>query len=404
MKKIVLGICLLTMTLSLNGCNNKNTIESINLNKQNNNIDVIQKEIENMTLDEKIGQIITVGIDGYTINDKTKELIVDKKVGGIILFKDNINDSNQLLQLINNIKDINSKNKIPLFISIDEEGGRVSRLPKEIKKLPSNEVIGNINDKKLAYDIGETIGYSLKRFGFNMDFAPVLDINSNPNNKVIGDRSFSSNKNIVANLGVSEINGFKSSNIISVAKHFPGHGDTDIDSHYKLPIINKTLDELKEVEFVPFKNAIKENVPSIMVSHILLPEIDDINPASMSKTIITDILRKDLKFDGLIVTDDMTMVAITNDFDISEACIKSINAGADLLLICHGYETEVDVINNIKDAVDKGIISIDRINESVYRILSLKYSYKINNEKIENIDVDIINSKIEDILNRLNKN
>ncbi len=436
MKKIVLGICLLTMTLSLNGCNNKNTIESINLNKQNNNIDVIQKEIENMTLYEKIGQIITVGIDGYTINDKTKELIVDKKVGGIILFKDNINDSNQLLQLINNIKDINSKNKIPLFISIDEEGGRVSRLPKEIKKLPSNEVIGNINDKKLAYDIGETIGYSLKSFGFNMDFAPVLDINSNPNNKVIGDRAFSSNKNIVANLGVSEINGFKSSNIISVAKHFPGHGDTDIDSHYKLPIINKTLDELKEVEFVPFKNAIKENVPSIMVSHILLPEIDDINPASMSKTIITDILRKDLKFDGLIVTDDMTMVAITNNFDISEACIKSINAGAektiitdilrkdlkfdglivtddmtmvaitnnfdiseaciksinagaDLLLICHGYETEVDVINNIKDAVDKGIISIDRINESVYRILSLKYSYKINNEKIENIDVDI---------------
>ena len=155
MKKIVLGICLLTMILSLNGCNNKNTIESINLNKQNNNIDVIQKEIENMTLDEKIGQIITVGIDGYTINDKTKELIVDKKVGGIILFKDNINDSNQLLQLINNIKDINSKNKIPLFISIDEEGGRVSRLPKEIKKLPSNEVIGNINDKKLAYDIGK---------------------------------------------------------------------------------------------------------------------------------------------------------------------------------------------------------------------------------------------------------
>lgn len=404
MKKIVLGICLLTIILSLNGCNNKDTIESINLNKQNETIDIIKEEIESMTLDEKIGQIITVGIDGYTINDKTKELIVDKKVGGIILFKDNINDSNQLLQLINNIKDINSKNKIPLFISIDEEGGRVSRLPKEIKKLPSNEVIGNINDKELAYDIGKTIGYSLKSFGFNMDFTPVLDINSNSKNTVIGDRSFSSNKNIVANLGVSEINGFKSRNIISVAKHFPGHGDTDIDSHYKLPIINKTLDELKEVEFVPFKNAIEENVPSIMVSHILLPEIDDINPASMSKTIITDILRKNLKFDGLIVTDDMTMGAITNNFDISEACIKSINAGADLLLICHGYETEVDVINNIKDAVDKGIISIDRINESVYRILSLKYSYKINNENIENIDVEIINSKIEDILNRLNKN
>ena len=211
-----------------------------------------------------------------------------------------------------------------------------------------------------------------------MDFAPVLDINSNHNNKVIGDRSFSSNKNIVANLGVSEINGFKSSNIISVAKHFPGHGDTDIDSHYKLPIINKTLDELKEVEFVPFKNAIEENVPSIMVSHILFPEIDDINPASMSKTIITDILRKDLKFDGLIVTDDMTMVAITNNFDISEACIKSINAGADLLLICHGYETEVDVINNIKDEAKMFIL---RDFEVAKQIAMLRYTQKEQSAK-----------------------
>ena len=316
MKKIIQGLYLLIIILLLNGCNNKDAIESINLNQQNETIDTIKEEI---------------------------------------------------------------------------------------KKLPSNEVVGNINDEKLAYDIGKTIGYSLKSFGFNMDFAPVLDINSNPKNTVIGDRAFSSDKNTVTNLGVSEINGFKSSNIISVAKHFPGHGDTDIDSHYGLPIINKTLEKLKDVEFIPFKKAIEEKVPAIMVSHILLPKIDDINPASMSKTIITDILRKDLKFDGLIVTDDMTMGAITNNVDINEACIKSINAGVDLLLICHGYETEIDVINNIKEAADRGIISIDRINESVYRILSLKYNYKISNEKIEIVDVDNINSKIEDILDRLNK-
>lgn len=316
MKKIIQGLYLLIIILLLNGCNNKDAIESINLNQQNETIDTIKEEI---------------------------------------------------------------------------------------KKLPSNEVVGNINDEKLAYDIGKTIGYSLKSFGFNMDFAPVLDINSNPKNTVIGDRAFSSDKNTVTNLGVSEINGFKSSNIISVAKHFTGHGDTDIDSHYGLPIINKTLEKLKDVEFIPFKKAIEEKVPAIMVSHILLPKIDDINPASMSKTIITDILRKDLKFDGLIVTDDMTMGAITNNVDINEACIKSINAGVDLLLICHGYETEIDVINNIKEAADRGIISIDRINESVYRILSLKYNYKISNEKIEIVDVDNINSKIEDILDRLNK-
>ena len=395
MKKITLCILLIIttlLTLSLSRCSNKN----------NQTIDVIQQKLDNMTLDEKIGQMITIGIDGYSVDDTAKQLITDKKVGGVILFKNNINDSNQLLQLINDIKGINSTNKIPIFISVDQEGGRVNRLPSEIKSLPSNEIIGNKNDNKLAYDIGKNIGYALGSFGFNMDFAPVLDVNSNPNNTVIGDRSFSNDKDKVASLGASEINGFKDSNIISVAKHFPGHGYTSIDSHYALPIINKTLDELKSVEFVPFKKSIEEKVPAIMVSHILMPQIDANNPASMSKTIITDILRKDLKFDGLIVTDDMTMGAVTNELDITTACINSINAGADLLLVCHGYDNEINVINAIKDAVNNGIISIDTINSSVYKILSLKENYKITDEKIEKVDINTINTKFEDILIRIN--
>ena len=395
MKKITLCILLIIttlLTLSLSRCSNKN----------NQTIDVIQQKLDNMTLDEKIGQMITIGIDGYSVDDTAKQLITDKKVGGVILFKNNISNSNQLLQLINDIKGINSTNKIPIFISVDQEGGRVNRLPSEIKSLPSNEVVGNKNDNKLAYDIGKNIGYALGSFGFNMDFAPVLDVNSNPNNTVIGDRSFSNDKDKVASLGASEINGFKDSNIISVAKHFPGHGDTATDSHYALPIINKTLDELKSVEFVPFKKSIEEKVPAIMVSHILMPQIDANNPASMSKTIITDILRKDLKFDGLIVTDDMTMGAVTNDLDITTACINAINAGADLLLVCHGYDNEINVINAIKDAVNNGIISIDTINRSVYKILSLKENYKITDEKIEKVDINTINTKFEDILNRIN--
>ena len=395
MKKITLCILLIIttlLTLSLSRCSNKN----------NQTIDVIQQKLDNMTLDEKIGQMITIGIDGYSVDDTAKQLITDKKVGGVILFKNNISNSNQLLQLINDIKGINSTNKIPIFISVDQEGGRVNRLPSEIKSLPSNEIIGNKNDNKLAYDIGKNIGYALGSFGFNMDFAPVLDVNSNPNNTVIGDRSFSNDKDKVASLGASEINGFKDSNIISVAKHFPGHGDTATDSHYALPIINKTLDELKSVEFVPFKKAIEEKVPAIMVSHILMPQIDANNPASMSKTIITDILRKDLKFDGLIVTDDMTMGAVTNDLDITTACINAINAGADLLLVCHGYDNEINVINAIKDSINNEIISIDTINKSVYRILSLKENYKITDEKIEKVDINTINTKFEDILNRIN--
>ena len=395
MKKITLCILLIIttlLTLSLSRCSNKN----------NQTIDVIQQKLDNMTLDEKIGQMITIGIDGYSVDDTAKQLITDKKVGGVILFKNNISNSNQLLQLINDIKGINSTNKIPIFISVDQEGGRVNRLPSEIKSLPSNEVVGNKNDNKLAYDIGKNIGYTLGSFGFNMDFAPVLDVNSNPNNTVIGDRSFSNDKDKVASLGASEINGFKDSNIISVAKHFPGHGDTATDSHYALPIINKTLDELKSVEFVPFKKAIEEKVPAIMVSHILMPQIDSDNSASMSKTIITDILRKDLKFHGLIVTDDMTMGAVTNDLDITTACINAINAGADLLLVCHGYDNEINVINAIKDAVNNGIISIDTINRSVYKILSLKENYKITDEKIEKVDINTINTKFEDILIRIN--
>ena len=395
MKKITLCILLIIttlLTLSLSRCSSKN----------NQTIDVIQQKLDNMTLDEKIGQMITIGIDGYSVDDTAKQLITDKKVGGVILFKNNISNSNQLLQLINDIKGINSTNKIPIFISVDQEGGRVNRLPSEIKSLPSNEVVGNKNDNKLAYDIGKNIGYALGSFGFNMDFAPVLDVNSNPNNTVIGDRSFSNDKDKVASLGASEINGFKDSNIISVAKHFPGHGDTATDSHYALPIINKTLDELKSVEFVPFKKAIEEKVPAIMVSHILMPQIDANNPASMSKTIITDILRKDLKFDGLIVTDDMTMGAVTNDLDITTACINAINAGADLLLVCHGYDNEINVINAIKDSVNNRIISIDTINKSVYRILSLKENYKITDEKIKEVDINTINTKFEDILIRIN--
>ena len=401
MKKIILGIFLLTLTLALNGCTSSISGEDTDLNKSNRQVDKIKQQIDNMTLDEKIGQLITVGIDGYNLDDNAKDLIESKKVGGIILFKNNVNDSNQLLQLINSIKETNSTNKIPIFISVDEEGGRVNRFPKEITALPSNKIVGNKNDSNLAYDIGKDIGYALSSFGYNMDFAPVLDINSNPNNTVIGDRAFSSDKNIVANLGANEIKGFISSNVICVAKHFPGHGDTATDSHYSLPIINKTIEQLQGIEFVPFKKAIQEKVPAIMVSHILLPNVDNTNPASMSKPIITDILRKDLKFDGVVVSDDMTMGAITNDYDISEACIKSINAGTDLLLVCHGYDNEVKVINSIKEAVNNKIISMDRIDESVYRILSLKENYKLSDEKIESIDIDIINSKFEDISKRV---
>lgn len=364
-------------------------------------IDPIREQIEKMTIDEKIGQMILVGIDGYTLNENTKSLLQKSKVGGVILFADNVQETNQLLKLLNSLKSENQQNKIPLFLSVDEEGGRVTRMPAEFKKIPTSKAIGKIDDEKLSYNIGSSIAYEIGSFGFNMDFAPVLDINSNPNNPVIGNRSFGTNVSIVSSLGIQTMKGIQSQNIIPVVKHFPGHGDTSVDSHMGLPSVNNDLKRLKSFELKPFADAIKNNADAVMIAHILLPKIDKENPSSMSKTIITDILRKDLKFNGVIITDDMTMGAITKNYNISEAAIKSVKAGTDIVLVCHGYDNELAVINALKNSVAKGDISEKRIDESVYRIMTLKGKYKLKDELIKSVDVKGINNKINGVLKNI---
>jgi len=361
-------------------------------------IDPVIEQISKMSIDEKIGQMIVVGIEGYDVNDNTKSLLEKSKVGGVILFSNNVQDASQLLNLLNSLKKVNVQNKIPLFLSVDEEGGRVTRMPKEFKKFPTNKAIGKINDETLSYKIGSTIACEIGSFGFNMDFAPVLDVNSNPNNPVIGNRSFGSNVNIVSRLGIQTMKGIQSLNIIPVVKHFPGHGDTSVDSHMGLPTVNNDLERLKSFELIPFADAIKNNADAIMIAHILLPKIDSKNPSSLSKIIITDILRKDLNFDGVIITDDMTMGAIVKNYNISEAAIKSVKAGTDIVLVCHSYDNEVAVINALKNAVLKGDISLQSIDQSVYRILSLKQKYKLKDDIINSVDIDGINNKINNLI------
>jgi beta-N-acetylhexosaminidase len=406
MKKLILSLLLLS-SLFLCGCNNLNPSTSPIPNSTPNNevieqpiveTDAIQNKIDSMSLDEKIGQLVVVGVDGFSMNDNINKLIKENKVGGVILFSKNVENSNQLVTLTNSIKTSNAQNKIPLFISVDEEGGRVSRMPTEIKKLPSNKVLGKRNDGDFSYSIGKIIGEELKAFGFNMDFAPVMDINSNPTNPVIGDRSFGNNVDIVNKLGIKTMEGIMDSNIIPVVKHFPGHGDTFVDSHVGLPVVNKDLTQLNNFELIPFKEAIKNNVDAIMVSHILLNKLDVDFPASMSKVIITDILRENLKFQGVVITDDMTMGAIIKNYDIGYASVKSINAGSDLILVCHGFDNELKVINSLKIAVQNNIITEFRLNESVYRILKLKEKYVINDNPVKSPDINRINNKIEELL------
>ena len=397
-KKVLLSVLISVFLLSLAACK-KQVPKVEEKNKPIEKVDPIKEQIKTMTLDEKIGQMFIVGLDGYTIGDNSKELIEKYHVGGFILFSENIKNSNQMLNLINSLKETNANNKIPLFMAVDEEGGRVSRMPKELKKIPSNKKIGEVNSEEFSFKLGAAIGEEIKSFGFNVDFAPVLDINNNPKNLVIGDRSFGKEPDLVRKLGTQTMKGIQSQNVISVVKHFPGHGDTSVDSHADLPLINNDLERLKSFELIPFKDAIENNADGVMVAHILLPKIDSENPASLSKTVITDILRGKLNFNGVVITDDMTMGAIMKNYNIGEAALKSINAGSDIILVCHGYNNEVEIINALKKAAEDGILTEERIDESVYRVLKLKQKYDLNDNLIDSVDVNKINKNIEEVLN-----
>lgn len=385
------------------GCSRRSVQEEDNNSSENNNeieeVDKIKDKVESMSLEEKIGQLFIVGFEGEEINDEIVDLVKNQKVGGLIYFSRNIVDSNQIINLNNAIKDI--EKDIPLFISVDEEGGLVSRVPEEFVKLPSSGYIGQFNDENISYNVGKIIAKELNSLGFNMDFAPVLDIDSNPNNTVIGERAFGNNSEIVSRLGIKTMEGIKDGKIIPVVKHFPGHGDTDVDSHYGLPIVKKTLEELENLEFIPFKNAIDNGADVVMISSIILESIDNEYPATMSKKVTTDILRDRLGFDGVIATDDMTMGAIVDNYNLADAVIMSINAGSDLVLVCHGYDDIINSILAVKDAVNSKIISEEKIDESVYRILKLKDKYNVNNKAIGNdIDIEGINSEIKSLFNQ----
>lgn len=363
-------------------------------------IDPIQEKINSMSLEEKIGQLVLTGVDGYSNDENSKTLISTYHVGGIIFFKKNIDNTNQFLTLINSLKETNSSNSsIPLFLGIDEEGGRVTRLPSELKNLPTNKAIGKVNNETFSYEIGKILGEKLNAFGLNVNFAPVLDINSNAKNPVIGDRSFGNTATLVSKLGIQTMKGIQSKNIISAVKHFPGHGDTSVDSHLNLPVVNNNIERLKSIELIPFAESIKNGADMVMVSHILLPKIDGNNPASFSKTIITDMLRRDLAFNGVIITDDMTMGAIIKNYNIGEAAVKSLIAGTDIVMVCHDYDKQVAVLQAIKAAVLNNSLSMEYIDEKVYRILKLKEKYFLSNAVKTSIDVESINNQINNLLN-----
>lgn len=364
MKKLLL--CLLVSILIITGCENKEAN-----NKEPNKVDKIKEQLNEMSLEEKIGQMLIVSYRSTEADENLISILNDVKPGGFILFSENFESYEQTKKFVN---DINATSKIPMFISVDQEGGTVQRLKQltdhEVTVIPPMYELGLTNDEDLAYDVGRVMGEELRVFDINMDFAPVLDIYSNPNNTVIGTRAFGTTSDTVSKMALSFSKGLESTGIISVYKHFPGHGDTDEDSHYTLPVVTKTKEELLDLELKPFIEAIDEGADVIMIGHLAVPSITgDDTPASLSKEIITDLLKEELGFDGLVITDALNMAALTNDYTKKEIYIKAINAGVDILLMASPSKEAIQII---KEAVVNGDITEEQINTSVEKILRLK--------------------------------
>lgn len=332
------------------------------------------KNIKEMTLKEKLGQLIIAGFDGYEYNEHVRTLIEDYKVGNIILFTRNVKDLDQLITLNKTIfKEIEKNTGNMPFITIDQEGGMVTRIQDGITFCPGNMTLTATNNSDNAYRIGKIMGDELTHLGINMNLAPSLDVNNNPENPVIGVRSYSDNPQIVSEYGNKYIKGLQEKGVIATAKHFPGHGDTNVDSHLGLPMITHTLKELEKVELVPFKSAIKNGVNAIMSSHIVFSEIDKSGlPGTLSKVILNDLLRDKLNFKGLIVSDCMQMKAIDMQYTTERGTLMGIKAGLDMACVSHDLEKQVGSLQLLEKAVLKGEISEDLIDEKVERVLTFK--------------------------------
>lgn len=339
-------------------------------------------QLDGMTLDEKLGQLIIAGVKGDAPTVEMKKMLLSQHVGGIIFFKNNLSAGpKDVAVLVNQLKAWNktSGQAPPLFFSVDQEGGRVSRLP-GVHALPTARAIGKTNDAEFAEWIGSSLGEMCRLMGMNMNFAPVLDIHSNPANPVIGNRSFGTTAELVTRMGMSALEGIREEGVIPVVKHFPGHGDTAVDSHLDLPVIRKDLKALQAMEWLPFVEAIRQDVDVVMVGHLLLPELDPELPASLSKVLITEQLRGALGFKGVVVSDDMTMGAISKQYGMGEAAVLTIKAGGDLVMVAHEYENVTKVLDALKQSIQSGELTEERIDESVSRVLELKNKYKLSDE------------------------
>ena len=383
---IVLGVNKGTVTISAESVLDSSIVGSIEITvkgyvaeeESKEDLDRVEKILSEMTLEEKVGQMFVVGFNSTTLNDALSKAIEKCHFGNVIYMGYNVSNPDTLAELSNAIQEkMIKENKIPAFISTDQEGGRVARITSGGTHFISNMAMGATGDYQNTYLEGLAMGKELRNYGINLNFAPVLDVNNNPENPIIGIRSYSDNPLLVSLYGKNMFLGLQESNVMGCSKHFPGHGNTSVDSHYGLPTITTSMNELYQTELAPFVSAVANGIDSIMTTHIIFTAIDKEYPATLSKKVLTDLLRDELGFTGLIITDGMEMDAVSKNFGgYDQTAVMAVKAGVDILTYTTTANPE-KAHAGIISAVKKGEITEERINESVRRILLKKLKYGI---------------------------
>lgn len=376
-QKIIGIVIIIVIVLAILGINNRNIFndneqviqDKQQIKQENLTIDEkVDKTVASMSQTEKLGQMVMIGIQGTKVDDDSLYMLNQYHMGGVILFDRNMESPEQVKQLTSDLQ-AQSNEKVPLFIGIDEEGGDVVRMAEKLTPPPSQKEIGATGDIEQAKTWAIKTAKSLKDIGINVNFAPVADVGSNDK------RSYSTDANTVIDFVRAATKGYQQENIIYSLKHFPGIGKGKVDSHVDSSSIDVTKEILMAEDILPFKTIIDENDPNdyfILVSHLKYPALDEEYPASLSSKIMIDLLRNELGYKGIIITDDMEMGAVANHNDFRTIGVNAVKAGADIVLVCHEYEHEQEVYLGLLDAVNNGEISQERIDESVKRIIKVK--------------------------------
>lgn len=314
----------------------------------------------------RIGQLLIAGFEGEQLPVELKALAREFDLGGVILFARNISEPGQVADLCHDAARLAAD--VPAWVSVDQEGGRVARLRAPFTEWPPMATLGRSGDVHLARQFARALAAELKAVGISLDFAPVLDVHTNPRNPVIGDRALAEKAAEVARLGSAIVRALQDAGLAACGKHFPGHGDTTADSHLELPLIEHPPERLRELEFLPFRAAIDARVATIMTAHVLVPALDERRPATLSKRIVTGILREELGYDGVILSDDLEMKALANDYTVSESAVHAVESGCDGVLICPGdHDRQAAALEALIHAVEDGRLPLSRVEDALRR-------------------------------------